>query len=513
MRKATIFIVASFLLVVCAMPVHAQGIPPLPQAFYGNVTIDGNPAPVGTIIEARGTGVLTGITGNPITTTEVGKYGKAGALEPKLIVQGDISDEAEIEFLVNGIYTSQTYAFQSGETTQFNLALVITGASITAKKVVTVPAGQTNYVIDASVEAGTTITVSTTAEVTITVKKYYGNPHPEVALPAEMLPRYIDIEVSNLDAIIWPIHVEQTYTDAEVAGLVESSLGMYCFKAGAWHRCSDTGVNTVANYIWANMTRDELSGSPVAVGGTATPAPGGGGPGVRDTTPPTISDILVSNITKTSADISWKTDEKSDSQVEYWTSPSKLSPLDTAMVINHLVHLTDLTPGTTYHYKTMSRDAAGNLAVSDEHTFTTLPVPAAFTASKLSISPDEVYVGETVTISALITNTGDGAGGYTATLKINSVVEATKDITLNAGASQEVTFTTVKDVAGSYSVEVDGLTGSFTVKEKPTPPPTTPPVTPPPVKAPIKWPLIGGIIAGVLVVGLLIFFLARRRAA
>jgi hypothetical protein len=107
------------------------------------------------------------------------------------------------------------------------------------------------------------------------------------------------------------------------------------------------------------------------------PGAGGGGGGVSDTTPPTISDISVSNITETSADIGWKTDEKSDSQVEYSSSPSKLSPLDTERVINHLVHLTDLIPGTTYHFKVMSRDAAGNLAVSGEHTFTTLGTPPA----------------------------------------------------------------------------------------------------------------------------------------
>ena len=34
--------------------------------------------------------MLTGIVGNPITTSQVGKYGDLGALEPKLIVQGDI---------------------------------------------------------------------------------------------------------------------------------------------------------------------------------------------------------------------------------------------------------------------------------------------------------------------------------------------------------------------------------------------------------------------------------------
>ena len=106
---------------------------------------------------------------------------------------------------------------------------------------------------------------------------------------------------------------------------------------------------------------------------------GGGGGGGPDRTPPRIYDIVFCHegITETTADICWKTQEKSTSQVEYWTSPSKLSPLDKAYVINHHVRLIDLTPGTTYYYRTMSRDRAGNLGVSNEYTFTTLgEVPA-----------------------------------------------------------------------------------------------------------------------------------------
>ena len=91
--------------------------------------------------------------------------------------------------------------------------------------------------------------------------------------------------------------------------------------------------------------------------------------------------------------------------------------------------------------------------------------------------------------------------------------EATKDVALNAGGSEEVTFTTTKDVAGSYSVNINGLSASFTVKEKPTPPPPTTPV-PTPTPAPAtNWPLISGIIAGVVVVGLIIFLVAIRRRA
>ena len=219
----------------------------------------------------------------------------------------------------------------------------------------------------------------------------------------------------------------------------------------------------------------------------------------------------MSGITGTSADVNWKTDEESDSQVEYWASPGTLTTLDTAMVIDHIVHIAELTPGAIYHYRTMSTDSAGNLAVSEEHTFATLVKAAAFTSSTLSISPSAVYMGETVTISVLITNSGDAAGDYTVALKIDGEVEATKEVTLNAGASEEVTFATAKDVAGTYSVEVDGLSGSFTVEEEPEEP-APPPVTPP-AKPTINWPVIWGVMGGVLIVGVIIFWVVMRRRA
>jgi hypothetical protein len=90
--------------------------------------------------------------------------------------------------------------------------------------------------------------------------------------------------------------------------------------------------------------------------------------------------------------------------------------------------------------------------------------PAAFIPSDLSITPAVVDVGEEVTISVLATNTGDLIGSYEVTLKMDDVVVATKEVTLIGGASQEVTFTTTKDVAGTYTVDVNGLTGEFVVR-------------------------------------------------
>ena len=176
--------------------------------------------------------------------------------------------------------------------------------------------------------------------------------------------------------------------------------------------------------------------------------------------------------------------------------------------------------------------------------------PAAFAASDLTVTPAEVNVGESVAISATVTNTGDLEGSYEAILTINGVVVATEEVTLAGKASQEVAFTTAQSVVGSYQVAIGDVSGTFVVKAVPAPtptptvtptitpaPPTTPvptitppapPTTPVPTAtptitptttppsapvAPLNWWLIGGIIAAaVIVIALVAWLIIVRRS-
>jgi len=215
----------------------------------------------------------------------------------------------------------------------------------------------------------------------------------------------------------------------------------------------------------------------ITVSSVNPPSGGGGGGGggggyvppvpPQDEAPPELSDVVVSEITTSSVDIVWTTDEESNSQVEYWSSPSNFSPLDETLVTHHVVYLTNLTSGTTYHYRVMSMDEANNLAVSDEYTFTTLVTPANFAVSTLDITPTNVDIGEEVTISVLVANSGDIAGDYEVTLSVDGITEDTKYIAdLAGGASLKVTFTTARNAAGTFVVDVNGIiTSSFIVEE------------------------------------------------
>ena len=172
-------------------------------------------------------------------------------------------------------------------------------------------------------------------------------------------------------------------------------------------------------------------------------------------------------------------------------------------------------------------DPATNTITASVSHFTVFTViaytqPAAFETSYLTVLPREVDLGEKVTIGVKVTNTGDLSESYEVTLRINNVVEATQEVTLEGGASQKVTFTTSKDVAGTYNVNVKGLSGTFTVKAAPVPAPLAPvPALPTPAPAPpvappptvINWWLIGGIIAAVIVISTTVILLIRRRQA
>lgn len=145
--------------------------------------------------------------------------------------------------------------------------------------------------------------------------------------------------------------------------------------------------------------------------------------------------------------------------------------------------------------------------------------PAAFTASALTISPAEVNIGERVAISLTVTNTGEAAGTHRVMLRINGALVETKEVTITRGASEKVTFTVVENTSGDYSVDVDGLTGAFVVRERVTPvpaPPPSPAPTPAPAPAPeapakpFDWWLIVRIVAGIIIVAIVVFIFVRR---
>ncbi|MBI2869174.1 MAG: hypothetical protein HYX96_05050 [Chloroflexi bacterium] len=89
--------------------------------------------------------------------------------------------------------------------------------------------------------------------------------------------------------------------------------------------------------------------------------------------------------------------------------------------------------------------------------------PAAFKMSDIALAPERADVGQDVSLGSTITNTGDLAGVYTLTLRVNGEIEQSKIVTLDGGESQGVLFTISRPAAGAYQADINGISRSFTV--------------------------------------------------
>ena len=86
-----------------------------------------------------------------------------------------------------------------------------------------------------------------------------------------------------------------------------------------------------------------------------------------------------------------------------------------------------------------------------------------FRAGNLAVSPSQAKPGETVTISADITNISNTTGTYTTSLWISGSAENATDVNLKAGETKKITFTVSRGTEGIYSVRFERLFGQFAV--------------------------------------------------
>jgi hypothetical protein len=129
--------------------------------------------------------------------------------------------------------------------------------------------------------------------------------------------------------------------------------------------------------------------------------------------------------------------------------------------------------------------------------------PAAFAVTGLEISPKELRPGDGGTVSVTVTNNGGAAGTYRVDLKVDGQVDGTRDVTLAAGASERVEFPVSRAAAGSFAVNVEGLSGTLVVAD----------AAAAPASSPVNWFVVAiaaSIIGVAALVGVLVLLLLRR---
>ena len=208
-----------------------------------------------------------------------------------------------------------------------------------------------------------------------------------------------------------------------------------------------------------------------------------------DTTPPVISGITVSNITSTGASITWTTNESADTQIQYGltTAYGASTILNSSLVLSHTQSLTGLQPSTPYNFRVLSRDAAGNLALSGNNTFTTdaapdtiPPVFSGITASNMTNASAVItwttneaatslieygtttaYELSTALDSALVSNHSSTLTNLTVSTLYHYRVKST-DAAGNSAVSGNNTFTTSAAPDTTPPIIANVVSGSIT---------------------------------------------------
>lgn len=143
----------------------------------------------------------------------------------------------------------------------------------------------------------------------------------------------------------------------------------------------------------------------------------------------------VSLVTTKSATITWATDRTSDSKVQYGKSSGSYfseEPSNSEQVTEHTIKLSNLSPGTTYSFRTRWTDEDGNTGLSAEKSFKTSPAPTV-------VDPKVSKVGLTNAILEFTTKGSDKVKIYYGTTEAFGLV---KEI---ATSQSETTYTTSID--------------------------------------------------------------------
>ena len=327
------------------------------------------------------------------------------------------------------------------------------------------------------------------------------------------------------------------------SGAIESTLKLYLWDtaSGTWKPVPGSGVNTDEHYIYGTVYHLSTYGAFGEMeeddqGDDDTNGGGGGGGGARGITP--ISEFitpdgrLTKEIIAPSSDLRVYLTLPNGTYCTYggsafitWISIQALTNDDTIRSIpedstkvtpvyemepdgatfnppilctfkyrdNELPEGADENNLTIMRWRAVSKrweplpslvDPVKNIVTTTINSFSlyTLmisPSPARFEVSNLEISSDEVEINEEVMISILVTNTGDLPGDYDVTLRINYRTIEVRTVTVAGGKSANISFVVSQKSAGRYIIDINGVSGVFTVRspEEPEPEPETPAAT------------------------------------
>ncbi|HWE53379.1 MAG TPA: fibronectin type III domain-containing protein [Bryobacteraceae bacterium] len=170
---------------------------------------------------------------------------------------------------------------------------------------------------------------------------------------------------ANSATITWT--TDQPLTSQVEFGTTPTHGSLSAFSAVPMtaHSVTLTGLKPGTTYNYATLSTNSAGQTAISPNATFTTAAVAGAP--------VVGAAQATDITTTSARITWTTDELSASQVEYGATPSYglLSAFNATPTKSHSVLLTGLIPGTTYYFASLSASSSGQVGASANSTFMT----------------------------------------------------------------------------------------------------------------------------------------------
>jgi hypothetical protein len=191
-------------------------------------------------------------------------------------------------------------------------------------------------------------------------------------------------------------------------------------------------------------------------------------------TEPIISDVSVTNITLTSATVTWITDEVADSLVKYGTESGNytLQEYDPVNVTTHSANLIGLMSNTTYYFVVNSTNMNGTSNESAEYTFSTTMGAQYFDTGKgtypsiMGVHNGTITPSDNITVNKMYTYPCTGTGGHTESIELYEI--ETRKLIANGtwnGYKDDWHNITIHNVTGTpYVMLLKGHEYNYTIR-------------------------------------------------
>ncbi|MDI6720799.1 MAG: fibronectin type III domain-containing protein, partial [Candidatus Aenigmarchaeota archaeon] len=175
----------------------------------------------------------------------------------------------------------------------------------------------------------------------------------------------------------------------------------------------------------------------------------------KDTTPPVISDVRVTDITGTSATITFTTDDEATPRVDYRLQQTAAPNLLYGSAgTSHSIIISGLSPGTMYYYKPCATNVDGVDACDSFSTFTT----TATTLTSITITPSTTTIIAGATQSYTVTARYSDGTSPTVTTGVILASDPADIVSIN-----ELTVTGVSAGTTTITASYGGQTATATL--------------------------------------------------